>query len=182
MSGMSGFRFDGERTSPSSAMGGKWASIFLRLRMRRVVVRSETAVAAAAGRGVVLAMSLALAPLLVSCGAAKESGRQWSASVKAPGKFAAWEGSGGVELPADREDFLRYVNGLGASYYVTGEGDARLLSSPPPPKGSPCLNGVQAIVFTFPIEPDDSRPGYIAYLDADGRVACVDKQFAYLTP
>jgi len=135
-----------------------------------------------AGRTIV-GLLLAISPTLASCGpVVTNDERAWAESTNSPAQFAAWKGSVGIDLPASRDDFIRYVTKLGASYYVTGEGEAKALSVPPPLSGSPCLAGVRAIVIDFPVEARAVTPRYVAYLDANGLVRCIDKQFAYLGP
>ena len=134
------------------------------------------------GRALV-GMLLAVNPALATCGdVVNKNEKSWANSVNSPAKFAVWKGSAGIDLPASREDFIHYITDLGATYYVTGEGEAKALSVPPPLKGSPCFAGVRAIVADFPAKPHAANPRYVAYLDANGLVRCVDKQFAYLGP
>ena len=134
------------------------------------------------GRAIV-GLLLAISPTLASCGpVVTNDERARAESTNSPAQFAAWKGSVGIDLPASRDDFIRYVTKLGASYYVTGEGEAKALSVPPPRSGSPCLGGVRAIVIDFPGGARAASPRYVAYLDASDLVRCVDKQFAYLGP
>ncbi len=126
--------------------------------------------AAVGGRAAIILLLV----VLTAC-QTKQDG--WSGSVKAPSRFVARQGAAAVDLPASREAFIGYMTGLGALYWVSGEGGAKALSPPLPSSGSPCAPAPKAIVFTFPIA-NDAMPGYVAYLDAAGSVRCVERHFA----
>jgi hypothetical protein len=128
--------------------------------------------AAEGGRAAIILLLI----VLTGCETKQDAG--WSGSVKAPSRFVARHGAAAVDLPASREAFIGYMTGLGARYWVSGEGDAKLLSPPSPSGGSPCVPAPKAIVFTFAIT-NDAMPGYVAYLDAAGSVRCVERHFAY---
>lgn len=110
------------------------------------------------------------------------SERAWSESVEAPGNFEFWRDSGhALALPTTRDEFLSAVAALGGSYYIPGEGDARSLNAPPPSARSPCQNQGHAIVVAFPQDRNHVTPQYVAYLNDEAAVVCIDKQFSFLS-
>ncbi len=122
-----------------------------------------------------------LAGFLAAAGCAEPSTESlWAHSVAAPARFEVnARAKSGVDLPASREAFTHYMLTAGAQYYVTGEGDARVMSASPPARGSPCTATAKMAVFSIPTE-GAFAPRYVAYLDVDELVHCVEKQLSYL--
>jgi hypothetical protein len=124
--------------------------------------------------------TLALSP--VACEAPTPSTeQQWSLSVAAPERFKVRRDDlSGIDLPASLDAFTSYMREAGSdNYYVTGEGDARSLRAPRPRPSSLCGGTSKAAVYGFPNE-ERFAPGYLAYVDADGMIDCVEKYFSYL--
>ena len=121
-----------------------------------------------------------LAGFLAAAGCTQSSTESlWAKSTTAPSRFVvSAKSDDGVDLPANREDFTRYMTGRGASYYVTGEGKASALSAPPPDPSSPCEKTSKVAVYSFALE-GKYMPRYVAYLGDDDLIRCVEKQFSY---
>lgn len=106
--------------------------------------------------------------------------RVWSDSTVTPSNFEFWAGSGEIiKLPVHKDRFTKIVLSLGGSFYITGQGDARSLSAPPPSSDSPCERTSRAIVVDFAQSRAGETPGFVAYLDPSDMIQCVDKQFSY---
>jgi hypothetical protein len=104
----------------------------------------------------------------------------WSESTAAPSNLEFWVGSGEIiKLPIHKDQFTKIVLSLGGNFYITGQGDARLLSAPPPYRNSPCKMTSSAIVLDFISNRARQTPRYVAYIDQSDMVQCVDKQFSY---
>ena len=111
------------------------------------------------------------------------SSDNWSSSVAAPAHFRFRRASGPtIMLPAPQKDFVQFVVASGGTFYITGEGEARELSAPPPLPGSPCHVGARAVVVSFPIENRSVAPGYYAFVNDTGMVDCVEQHFDYAAP
>jgi hypothetical protein len=119
--------------------------------------------------------------LIVACGSNTVTiERVWSESTAAPGNFDFWVGSGQtVKLPVHKDEFINIISSLGGKFYITGEGEARSLSAPPPRKNSPCALTSRALVINFGSISSKYNPTYIAYFDQFDLIQCVDKQFSY---
>lgn len=124
---------------------------------------------------------MALLAALAACLGAPTMDRNWSDSTNAPAVFSPWEGSEGVRLPAGRPEFLAFLDGVGAQHYSVGAGSDSPLAVPAPRPGSPCTSSAAAIIFNFEIE-GGTFPRYVAYVEPDDRIACIDKQFSYRAP
>lgn len=131
----------------------------------------------------VAALSLGLLATLafcVSCDDSVERERTWSSSISAPAQFRFWQGGPqAVALPASEADFIRFVEAAGGTYFITGQGDARLISPIPPRSKSPCNIGIRNIVVGFPIDASGAMPGYTAFVNAAGLVDCVERTFSF---
>lgn len=127
---------------------------------------------------------LQLSPLMmfiVACGSnAVTVERVWSESTAAPGNVDFWIGSGQtVKLPVHKDEFINIISSLGGEFYITGKGEARSLSAPPPRKNSPCAVTSRALVINFVSISPKYTPTYVAYIDQFDVIQCVDKQFSY---
>ena len=118
---------------------------------------------------------------LAGCGNKIMTGqRVWSESTAAPNSMEFWAGSGQtIKFPVHKDQFIKAVSSLGGRFYITGTGEARSLSAPPPRLGSPCSITPTAIVVNFVSDRQKETPTYVAYLDQADVIQCVDKQFAY---
>ncbi|MFT3722495.1 MAG: hypothetical protein QM773_02825 [Hyphomonadaceae bacterium] len=109
--------------------------------------------------------------------------RHWSEATIAPVEFKFWSEDGAaIRLPAEKEAFLEYVRARGGTYWIPGEGIAEAMHDPPSPyPDSPCSKTPDGIVVYIDSSNPREYPRFVAYLH-DGKVVCVDPQFAYADP
>ena len=118
-----------------------------------------------------------LAMVLVSCtGPERSADQAWGNAVVAPGAFFAAPGGESLSLPASTAELDAYIARTGAISDRRGAG--HLLSAPLPLPRSVCKPASEAVVFSYPLQPDGFMPSYTAYID-NGLVVCIDRTFAY---
>lgn len=103
----------------------------------------------------------------------------WGGAVAAPGSFTSEPGSETLVLPTSVGNLNAYVSRTGAVSDRRGPGE--MLKAPPPLPRSICPAASEAVVFSYPLQPEGFVPGYTAYI-IDGSVVCIDRTFAYSGP
>lgn len=120
--------------------------------------------------------------LLVLCacsGVGQSDDNKWGNAVDAPGRFFAEPGSESLILPTSVSELNAYIARTGAISDYRGPG--QMLSAPVPLPRSICQQTIEAVVFSYPLQPSGFMPGYTAHI-ADGTVVCIDRRFAYTVP
>ncbi|MNI30977.1 hypothetical protein D3C73_848410 [compost metagenome] len=100
----------------------------------------------------------------------------WGGAVAAPGSFSSEPGSESLVLPASVDELNAYISRTGAASHQRGPGE--MLKAPAPLPRSICPAASEAVVFSYPLQPEGFMPGYTAYI-IDGSVVCIDRTFAY---
>lgn len=122
-------------------------------------------------------LSLCAMLALSACtGGGRSADDAWGGAVVAPGSFTSEPGSETLDLPTSVADLNAYLSRTGAVSDRRGEGE--MLKAPPPLPRSICPAAPEAVVFSYPLQPEGFVPGYTAYI-IDGSVVCIDRTFAY---